>query len=141
MLCYHVTANRPLILWTERTRRRLKLRDLETLMTVVETGSRGKAAGRFGISQPGVSKAIVDLEDALWCDCLIAERRALQRSASGGTAHRGLSDPADRDHYPKGSNAARLAQHFIETLRAYAWPCPLLDSLSQSHGAAAQEYP
>ena len=53
------------MLWTERTRRRLKLRDLEALMTVVESGSMGMAAGRLGISQPGVSKAIVDLEDVL----------------------------------------------------------------------------
>ena len=51
--------------WTDRTKRRLKLRDLDILMAVIETGSMGKAANRLGISQPAVSKAIVELEDAL----------------------------------------------------------------------------
>jgi LysR family pca operon transcriptional activator len=63
--------------WTERTKRRLKLRDLEVLMTVVETGSMGKAAGRLGISQPGVSKAIVELEDALGVRLLDRSRRGV----------------------------------------------------------------
>ena len=43
--------------WTERTKRRLKLRDLDVLMAVIETGSMGKAAKQLGISQPGVSKS------------------------------------------------------------------------------------
>jgi DNA-binding transcriptional LysR family regulator len=51
--------------WNERTKRRLKLRDLDILMAVIETGSMGKAAGRLNISQPAISKAIVELEDAL----------------------------------------------------------------------------
>jgi DNA-binding transcriptional LysR family regulator len=44
--------------WDERTKRRLKLRDLDILLAVVETGSMGKAAK--GLSQPAVSKAIVE---------------------------------------------------------------------------------
>jgi DNA-binding transcriptional LysR family regulator len=51
--------------WNERLKRRLKLRDLDILMAVIETGSMGKAANRLGISQPAISKAIVELEDAL----------------------------------------------------------------------------
>jgi DNA-binding transcriptional LysR family regulator len=51
--------------WNDRTKRRLKLRDLDILMAVIETGSMGKAATRLNISQPAVSKAIVELEDAL----------------------------------------------------------------------------
>src|SRR5246127_1756003 len=51
--------------WNERTKRRLKLRDLDILMAVIEAGSMGKAANRLNISQPAVSKAIVELEDAL----------------------------------------------------------------------------
>jgi DNA-binding transcriptional LysR family regulator len=51
--------------WNDRTKRRLKLRDLDILMAVIETGSMGKAAGRLNISQPAVSKAVVELEDAL----------------------------------------------------------------------------
>ena len=49
--------------WDERTKRRLKLRDLDILLAVVETGSMGKAAKRLNISQPAVSKAVVELED------------------------------------------------------------------------------
>ena len=49
---------------TERIGRRLKLRDLRILMTVVECGTMGKAAERLAISQPVVSKAISDMEHA-----------------------------------------------------------------------------
>jgi hypothetical protein len=38
----------------ERIGRRLKLRDLRILMTVVECGTMGKAADRLSISQPVV---------------------------------------------------------------------------------------
>ena len=51
--------------WNDRVKRRLKLRDLDILMAVIEAGSMGKAAIRLNISQPAVSKAIVELEDAL----------------------------------------------------------------------------
>ena len=51
--------------WNDRTKRRLKLRDLDILMAVIDSGSMGKAAKRLDISQPAVSKAIVELEDAL----------------------------------------------------------------------------
>jgi DNA-binding transcriptional LysR family regulator len=49
----------------DRTKRRLKLRDLDILLAVIETGSMGKAANRLNISQPAVSKAIVELENAV----------------------------------------------------------------------------
>ena len=51
--------------WDERIKRRLKLRDLDILMAVIEAGSMGKAAERLGTFQPSISKAIVDLEHAL----------------------------------------------------------------------------
>ena len=51
--------------WDERIKRRLKLRDLDILLAVIETGSMGKAAERLGTFQPTVSKAIADLEQAL----------------------------------------------------------------------------
>jgi DNA-binding transcriptional LysR family regulator len=58
--------------WNDRTKRRLKLRDLDMLMAVIETGSMGKAAKRLNVTQPAVSKAIVGLEDALGVKLLIA---------------------------------------------------------------------
>jgi DNA-binding transcriptional LysR family regulator len=51
--------------WADRIGRRIKLRDLHILMTVVERGSMSKAAEQLAISQPVVSKSIADLEHAL----------------------------------------------------------------------------
>jgi DNA-binding transcriptional LysR family regulator len=45
--------------------RRLKLRDLDTLLVVARCGSMAKAAGELAISQPAVSKAIGDMEHLL----------------------------------------------------------------------------
>jgi len=42
--------------WAERIGRRLKLRDLHLLITVVQRGSMAKAAAELGVSQPAVSK-------------------------------------------------------------------------------------
>jgi DNA-binding transcriptional LysR family regulator len=69
--------------WNDRTKRRLKLRDLDILMTVVETGSMGKAAIRLNVSQPAVSKAIVDLEDALGVQLLDRSRRGVVATPYG----------------------------------------------------------
>jgi DNA-binding transcriptional LysR family regulator len=63
--------------WDDRTKRRLKLRDLDVLLAVVETGSMGKAAKRLNISQPAVSKAVVELEDALGVRLLDRSRRGV----------------------------------------------------------------
>src|SRR5690348_16007865 len=60
--------------WNDRTKRRLKLRDLDILMAVIETGSMGKAARRLNISQTAISKAIVELEDALGVQLLDRSR-------------------------------------------------------------------
>ena len=51
--------------WEERIGRRLKLRDLNILLTVVQYGSMTKAAGALSVSNPVVSKAVSDLEHTL----------------------------------------------------------------------------
>lgn len=51
--------------WEARIGRRIRLRDLHVLLTVVQCGSMAKAARRLFVSQPAVSKAISDLEHAL----------------------------------------------------------------------------
>ena len=51
--------------WNNRIGRRLKLQDLHMLMTVVQTGSMGKAAQRLNITQPAISRSIAELEHAL----------------------------------------------------------------------------
>jgi DNA-binding transcriptional LysR family regulator len=48
-----------------RVSRRVKLRDLHILRTVVELGSMSKAASQLGITQPTISEAISDLEHAV----------------------------------------------------------------------------
>lgn len=69
--------------WNERTKRRLKLRDLDILMAVIETGSMGKAANRLNISQPAVSKAIVELEDALGVQLVDRSQRGVKPTPYG----------------------------------------------------------
>lgn len=48
--------------WDEKISRGLKLKDLQMLLAVIETGGIGKAADRLNYSQPAVSKAIANLE-------------------------------------------------------------------------------
>jgi len=69
--------------WNDRVKRRLKLRDLDILMAVIESGSMGKAAERLAISQPAVSKAILELEDALGVKLLDRSRRGVVPTAYG----------------------------------------------------------
>jgi DNA-binding transcriptional LysR family regulator len=62
--------------WADRIGRRIKLRDLHILITVVERGSMAKAAEQLAISQPVISKSVADLEHALGV-------RLLDRSPQG----------------------------------------------------------
>jgi len=62
--------------WDNRIGRRLKLRDLHVLSSVVQWGSMAKAAVHLAMSQPAVSEAIASLEDAL-------RVRLLERSSRG----------------------------------------------------------
>lgn len=78
--------------WDDGTKRRLKLRDLDILLTVIEMGSMGKAAGRLRISQPAISKAIVGLEDALGIKLLDRGRRGVVPTPYGlALAKRGVA--------------------------------------------------
>ena len=49
----------------DRAKRRVRLRDLETLVAVVQEGGMRKAARALYLSQPAVSKAMRELEDVL----------------------------------------------------------------------------
>src|SRR3984885_16147845 len=61
-------------------------------MAVIETGSMGKAAVRLSISQPAVSKAIVELEDALGVRLLDRSRSGVVPTAYGeALAKRGIA--------------------------------------------------
>src|ERR1700680_3025212 len=62
--------------WSDRIGRRLKLRDLHIMLAVADSCSMGKAASDLAVSQPAISKAIADLEQALGV-------RLLDRSPQG----------------------------------------------------------
>jgi DNA-binding transcriptional LysR family regulator len=69
--------------WNERTKRRLKLRDLDILATLIDAGSMGKAASRLNVSQPAVSKAIAELEAALGVRLVDRGRRGIMPTPYG----------------------------------------------------------
>jgi DNA-binding transcriptional LysR family regulator len=67
----------------QHLKRRVKLRDLETLMTVVNAGGMRKAAELLHVSQPAVSKGIAALEDALGVSLLDRSRRGIEVTRYG----------------------------------------------------------
>jgi DNA-binding transcriptional LysR family regulator len=69
--------------WNDRLRRRLKLRDLDILMAVIDTGSMGKAAGRFNMTQPAVSKVVAELEQTLSVRLLERSRQGVEPTLHG----------------------------------------------------------
>jgi DNA-binding transcriptional LysR family regulator len=78
--------------WVDRVGRRLKLRDLHILLTVVQRGSMAKAAAALAISQPAVSKAIADMEHTVGLRLLDRSRNGIEPTAYGSAlARRGLA--------------------------------------------------
>src|SRR5882724_12180861 len=69
--------------WNDRTKRRLKLRDLDILTALIDTGSMGKAARRLNVSQPAVTKAIAELERALGLRLVDRSRRGVTPTPYG----------------------------------------------------------
>ena len=67
----------------DRIGRRMKLQDLNVLMTVVQAGSMGKAAQRLNTSQPNVSRSIADLEHALGVRLLDRHRKGVEPTRCG----------------------------------------------------------
>src|SRR5262245_38080046 len=62
--------------WDDKISRRLKLKDLQTLVAVIDAGGIGKAADRLNYTQPAISKAIAGLEQTLG-------QRLLERGRAG----------------------------------------------------------
>jgi len=67
----------------DRLRRRLKLRDLDTLITVINAGGMRRAAEQLHMSQPAVSKAIADLESVLGVRVVERSRQGIEPTAFG----------------------------------------------------------
>jgi DNA-binding transcriptional LysR family regulator len=68
---------------SERVGRRMKLRDLHVLMTVVQAGSMGRAAQRLNTGQPAVSRSIADLEHALGVRLLDRDHQGVEPTPYG----------------------------------------------------------
>jgi DNA-binding transcriptional LysR family regulator len=78
--------------WERRIGRRIRLRDLHVLLTVVQCGSMAKAASRLAVSQPAVSKAIADLEHTLHVRLLDRGPQGVEPTLYGHTmVRRGLA--------------------------------------------------
>jgi DNA-binding transcriptional LysR family regulator len=69
--------------WYSRIGRRVRLRDLHILFAVAETGSMAKAGAQLRVTQPAVSKAIGDLEDAVGVRLLDRSPRGVELTAYG----------------------------------------------------------
>src|SRR5262245_3350021 len=69
--------------WNERVRRRLKSRDMDILLAVIQTGSMGKAAESLNMSQPAVSKALAHLEHTLGVRLLDRSRQGVAPTPYG----------------------------------------------------------
>ncbi|MEQ1718446.1 MAG: LysR family transcriptional regulator [Hyphomicrobium sp.] len=69
--------------WDDRIRHRLRLRDLDILMAVVDAGSMSKAAARFNLTQPAVTKVIADLEHTLGARLLNRSQRGVEPTPHG----------------------------------------------------------
>src|SRR5262245_10709047 len=67
----------------DRIKRRLKLRDLNILTTVIQSGSMGKAAAALAMTQSAVSKSIADLEHTLGVHLLDRSRRGTEPTMYG----------------------------------------------------------
>lgn len=69
--------------WDRQIGRRLRLRDLHVLFTVVQCGSMAKAAAELGVSQPSVSEVIADLEHVLGVRLLDRTPRGVEATIYG----------------------------------------------------------
>jgi DNA-binding transcriptional LysR family regulator len=71
------------MLSSDRIGRRMKLQDLHVLMTVVETGSMGRAAERLNTCQPAISRSIAGMEHALGVRLLDRRRQGVEPTQYG----------------------------------------------------------
>src|SRR5215217_7899422 len=67
----------------DRLERRMKLHNLHVLMTVVQTGSMGKAAVRLNTVQPAISRSVAELEHALGVRLLDRHRQGVEPTKYG----------------------------------------------------------
>jgi DNA-binding transcriptional LysR family regulator len=69
--------------WADRIGRRVRLRDLHTLLAVAECGSMAKASAQLSVSHPVVSKTISELERTLGVRLFDRTAQGVQLTAYG----------------------------------------------------------
>ena len=125
--------------WNERTKRRLKLRNLDILLAVAETGSMGKAAKRLNTSQPAIYKAVGELENGIGVRLVDRSRRGIDLTPYGqALLKRGV---AVFDELRQGvEDIAYLSDPTAGTVRvgatdrvAAAIAVPVIDGLSRQY--------
>src|SRR5689334_20423911 len=125
--------------WTERTKRRLKLRDLDIFLAVIETGSMGKAAKRLRVSQPAVSKSVVELEDAFGVRLLDRSRRGifptpygLALQQQGAAVFNELRQAVQHMDFLADPSAGEIRVGTTDPV-AISLVVPVIDALSRDH--------
>jgi DNA-binding transcriptional LysR family regulator len=123
----------------DQLRRRLKLRDLDTLMAVAQTGGIRKAAEQLHMSQPAVSKAIAELEDALGVRLLDRSPKGVEPTAYGRALLRRstvifdeLRQGVNEIGFLAGSSVGELSVGCGESLMASLAPA-VIDQLHRQH--------
>ena len=125
--------------WNDRVRRRLKLRDVDILLAVIQTGSMGKAASALNMSQPAVSKAVAYLEHALGVRLLDRSRQGVEPTPYGralvkrGVAmfdelRQGVQDIASLADPAAGEVRMGGSEHTISAIYS-----PVIHRLSRQH--------
>jgi DNA-binding transcriptional LysR family regulator len=71
--------------WDARIGRRVRMRDLHILLTVVQQGSMARAAAHLNVSQPAISDAVATLEAALGVRLLDRSRKGVEPTVYGQT--------------------------------------------------------
>lgn len=123
----------------DRIERRLKLHDVRVLMSVVETGSMGKAAEQLGTSQPAISRTIAELEHALGVRLLDRSSRGIEPTQYGrAMINRGVAIFDELHQSIK--DMERLADPTTGELRigasialAVGFASPIIDRLARRH--------
>src|SRR5882757_3787044 len=68
---------------SDRIGRRMKLHDLHVLMSVVQTGSMGKAASLLNTTQSAISRSVAELERAIGVRLLDRSRQGIEPTEYG----------------------------------------------------------
>ena len=126
--------------WDDRIRRRLRLRDLDILMAVIDAGSMSKAAARFNMTQPAVTKVIADLEHTLGARLVNRSRRGVEPTPHGlALVKRGTRYSTSCGTASRTSTFSPIRQRAKSASAARRWWRP--PSSGRSLDRLSQQYP